>query len=331
MSQSIRRLTLMLGVPLLLAAGAGAYYFSGLSYATTDNAYVQQHKVGVSAEVGGRIVEVAVSENQRVEAGELLFRIDPEPYQLALQEAQAELANARARLEQLETDLQTSSVDIERAEEDVRFYEKELQRHLALAKTGVSTDAQLRAAEHALSAARSELATARADAAKARAALSTGSADNTVNPQVLAAQVKVARAQLNLARTEVRAPVGGIVSQSDRLQPGQLMMQGLSAVTIVDTGESWVEANFKETELNDIRIGQAVDIRVDAFPDHKLQGAVASIGAGTGSEFSILPAQNANANWVKVTQRVPVRIAINDARPELIAGLSVHVRVDLNH
>ncbi|WP_206046980.1 HlyD family efflux transporter periplasmic adaptor subunit [Mangrovimicrobium sediminis] len=149
------------------------------------------------------------------------------------------------------------------------------------------------------------------------------------NPQVWAAQVQLQKAQLNLQRTEVRAPASGVVSQAERLQVGQLMVQGLPAVTIVRTGHSWVEANFKETALSRMHPGQPAVIRVDTFPDLELHGKVQSIGAGTGSEFAILPAQNANANWVKVTQRVPVRISI-DERPsrELIAGLSVHVRVD---
>ena len=322
---------MMLAGPVLLIATALGYYLLNVNYVTTDNAYIQQDKVSVSAEVGGRIVEVAVRENQQVKTGDLLFRVDPEPYQLAVAEAEAAVATARARVEQLETDYETSSVDIESALEDIAYFEKEYHRQLELVKTSVTTQAALQAAEHALSEARSKLANARADASKARAALSTGGTDSTINPAVRAAQVQLGKARLNLSRTEVRSPTDGIVSQTDRLQLGQVMMQALPAVTIVRSDSSWVEANFKETDLERMRIGQPATIGVDMFPEMELGGHVESFGAGTGSEFSLLPAQNANANWVKVTQRVPVRIAIDGtpARP-LIAGLSVHVRVDVS-
>jgi membrane fusion protein (multidrug efflux system) len=298
---------------------------------STDNAYVRQDKVSVSAEVGGKIIEVAVRENQHVKAGDLLFRIDPEPYRLAIAEAEAAIANAEARLDTLQTNYATSDVDIDKAKTDVAFYETEYRRQQELMKKRVTTKAALDAAEHALSEARSKLASANADAAKAKAALSTGHSRANVNPAVLSARVQKDKALLNLARTEVRAPADGIVSQSSRLQVGQLMVQGLSAVSIVKDNVSWVEANFKETDLEHMRIGQPAKIEVDTYSGVKLNGHVESIGAGTGSEFSILPAQNATGNWVKVTQRVPVRIAIDDksARP-LIAGLSAYVRINIS-
>ncbi len=329
MARNFRRIALMLCLPALLLGGSVAYYVATGTYVSTDNAYIQQDKVAISAEVGGRIVEVAVRENQYVESGDLLFRIDPEPYQLVVDEAEAAIASARARLEELETAYATSNVDIESAQVDIDYYEKEYRRQLELIKTSVTTQAALQAAEHAISQSRSKLAEARADAAKLKAALSTGGSGSGLNPAVQAAQVQLAKARLNLSRTEVRAPVGGIVSQADRLQVGQLMVQGLSAVSIVKDTGSWVEANFKETDLRNMRVGQPVAVELDTYPDMKLKGRVESIGAGTGSEFSILPAQNANANWVKVTQRVPVRIAIEDQPSRsLIAGLSVYVRVD---
>jgi membrane fusion protein, multidrug efflux system len=319
----------MLAGPVLLIAVSVGYYLLNAHYASTDNAYIQQDKVSVSTEIGGRIIEVAVRENQHVKAGDLLFRIDPEPFKLAVAEAEASIANAEARLDTLQTNYVTSDVDIAKANTDVAFYETEYRRQVELMKTHVTTKVALQAAEHNLAEARSKLATARADAAKAKAALSTGHLRTNVNPAVLAARVQKDKALLNLSRTEIYAPADGIVSQSDRLQVGQLMVQGLAAISIVKDNVSWVKANFKETELADMRVGQSVAIEVDAYPDLKLTGKVESIGAGTGSEFSILPAQNATGNWVKVTQRVPVRIAI-DAKPSrpLIAGLSVYVRVN---
>ena len=323
------RLALLGSVPLLLVGGATAYYLANDHYVSTDNAYVQQDKVSISAEVGGRIIDVAVHENDVVNAGDLLFRIDPAPYRIAIEQADAAIAAAQVRVSSLQTEYQTTGVDIESAREDVAFYEKEYQRQSALMQAGFTTRARLQAAEHALSDARSRVASAQANATKARAALATGSAAPGVNPAIKAGQAQREQALLNLARTEVRAPVSGVVSQADRLQPGQMMVQGLPGVTIVASNRSWIEANFKETDLAHMRVGQPAEITFDAYPELKLRGKVSSIGAGTGSEFSVLPAQNANGNWVKVTQRVPVRIAITD-KPKrvMIAGLSAHVRID---
>ena len=323
------RLALMASVPLLLVGGATAYYIANDHYVSTDNAYVQQDKVSISAEVGGRIIDVAVRENDVVNKGDLLFRIDPEPYRIAIEQADAAIAAAQVRVSALETEFQTTGIDIDSAREDVAFYEKEYQRQSTLMQAGFTTRARLQAAEHALSNARSRVASAQAGATKARAALATGSAAPGVNPAIKAGQAQRDQAMLNLSRTEVRAPVSGIVSQADRLQPGQMMVQGLPGVTIVASNKSWIEANFKETDLAHMRVGQPAEITFDAYPDLKVRGKVSSIGAGTGSEFSVLPAQNANGNWVKVTQRVPVRISITDKpKRAMIAGLSAHVRID---
>ncbi|MEY3703713.1 MAG: hypothetical protein RLZZ561_1333 [Pseudomonadota bacterium] len=320
---------LFISLPLVLTAGAVGYFIANDHYVSTDNAYVQQDKVSISAEVGGRIVEVLVRENQQVRAGDILFRIDPEPYQIAAQQADAAIAQAQVRLTTLQTDFDTRSVDIDSARENLAFFTNEYQRQSALMQTGFTTKARLQQAEHALSEARSRLAKAEADAQKAQAALATGAAAPGENPQILAAQVQKRKALLDMSRTVVRSPIAGVVTQADRLQIGQMMVTGLPALTLVSKEGSWVEANFKETDLNDMRVGQPATLTFDAYPSLKLKGRVASIGAGTGSEFSVLPAQNANGNWVKVTQRVPVRIAIEGTSPRpLLAGLSTHVRID---
>ncbi len=323
------RLLVMLSVPLLLIAGAVSYYVANDHFVSTDNAYVQQDKVSISSEVSGQVVEVAVKENQHVNAGDLLFRVDAAPFRIALMQANAAIAAAQVKIVGLETDYQTKDVDIASAQEDIAFFTKEYQRQSSLMQRGFTTRARLQAAEHALSEARSKMAKAQGDAVKARAALATGSAMPGENPAVAAAKVQREKAMLDLARTNVYAPVSGVITQADRLQTGQMMMTALPAVTIISSDRSWVEANFKETDLAKMRLGQPARLNFDAYPDITLKGHIASIGAGTGSEFSVLPAQNANGNWVKVTQRVPVRIAIDDksSRP-LIAGLSVKVRID---
>ncbi|MCB2072682.1 MAG: HlyD family secretion protein [Novosphingobium sp.] len=324
-----RRLAVMVSVPALLIAGATAYYFASLHTVSTDNAYVQQDKVSVSSQVTGEIIEVAVHENEHVKAGDLLFRIDPEPFSIAIAQADAAIAAAQVDIVGLETELGNTSVDIGGAREDVGFYEQEYRRQSELMQRGFTTRARLEQAEHDLSDARSRLATAEAEAREARAKLATAPVAPGVNPRILAAQAQRRKAALDLSRASVRAPVAGTVSQADRLQIGQMMTTGLPALTLVVSDRSWVEANFKETDLAEMRIGQPAKLTFDAYPGLSLKGHVASIGAGTGSEFSVLPAQNASGNWVKVTQRVPVRIAIDDKPSrQLIAGLSTHVSID---
>lgn len=324
------RTAMLLSLPLLLVAGGAYLWLTSGRFVSTDNAYVQQDKVSVSSDVGGRIVEVAVRENQHVNKGDLLFRIDPDPYRIAVAQARAALANAQVEIETLKSEYQGKGADIDGARIAIQQAQEDFGRQSALMQRGFTTRAQYLNSEHTLQQARVQLANAQAQAAQARSKLQTGSAVPGVNPQIAAAQAQLDQAELNLRRTEVRAPTSGTISQSDRLQVGNQIVQGLPALSIVVGDRTWVEANFKETQLNKVRIGQPVEITIDAYSGLKLKGHVWSFGAGTGSEFSVLPAQNANGNWVKVTQRVPVRIAIDDssARP-LIAGLSADVKVDV--
>ncbi len=324
------RWVLMLGVPLILVAVGGYFWMTSGRYVSTDNAYVQQDKVAVASDVAGRIVEVDVKENQHVDAGDILFRIDSDPYRIALSQAQAAIAGAQVNVASLQSSYAASVPDIAAAQDRVRLAQEALGRQQALMARGFTTKTDLQAAQHEVTQARLAVSNAQASAAEAKARLATGSAVPGENPAIAAATAQREAAQLNLKRTVVRAPVSGTVSQSDRLQVGQMMVTGLPAVSIVANASSWVEANFKETDLDNMRIGQPATVTFDAYPELELKGHVASIGAGTGSEFSVLPAQNANGNWVKVTQRVPVRIAIDDKSPRaLIAGLSAKIKVDV--
>jgi len=320
----------MASVPLLLVASGAWYYIANDHYVSTDNAYVRQDKVSISPQVAGELVEVNVRENQRVKAGDLLFRIDPEPFRIAIAQADATIAAAEVNVVGLETELGNTGVDIKGATEDVTYYQDQYRRQSELMQRGFTTRARLEEAEHDLSDARSRLATAQAEKRKAQAALATAPAAPGVNPAILAAQAQRRKAALDLARADVRAPADGKVSQTGTLQVGQMAFTGMPALTLVLSDRSWVEANFKETDLASMRVGQPAKLTFDAYPGLELQGHVASIGAGTGSEFALIPAQNASGNWVKVTQRVPVRIAI-DGKPSraLIAGLSTHVRIDI--
>ncbi len=322
------RLAAMVSLPLLLLIGGLLYWQSLQGKVSTDNAYVKQDMVAVGAEVGGKIVEVRVKEDQRVAAGDLLFRVDAEPFELEIASADAAIANAQASVIALENSADLSGADISAAREDIAFARSLLQRQEALWERGFTTKAELDAARHAVSQAQEDLRQAEARQVEARARLARGAAVPGKNPQVAVAEAQKASAGLQLRRTEVRAPISGRVAQADRLQPGQQIVPSLPVLTLVADGSTYVEANFKETDLDAMRPGQRAEIRIDAYPDVRLRGHVDSIGAGTGSQFSVLPAQNATGNWVKVTQRVPVRIALDERSPRpLLAGLSTHVTV----
>jgi membrane fusion protein (multidrug efflux system) len=320
------RLIAMLSLPLLLLAVGAWFWLTSGRTVSTDNAYVGAHVVNVSPEMGGRITEVAVTENQRVKAGDLLYRIDPEPYRIALMEADAALGEARLQISQMRSGYSEKVADIGEKVSDVQLAQENFQRQQDLLAKGFTTRANYDAARAALSAAVAQRSSAAAAAESARAMLGTGGTGG--HPQVEAAAAARAKAALNLARTEVRAPIDGVVAQSDKLTVGSLAVQMLSNVSVVGAGDYWIDANFKETQLAKIRIGQPAEVEIDAIPDRSFKARVTGIGAGTGSEFSLLPAQNATGNWVKVTQRVPVRLKLEETpdRP-LVSGWSAHVTV----
>lgn len=322
------RIALIAIVPLLIAAVAGYFYLTGGRYISTDNAYVQQDTISISPDVSGRIVQVNVKENQRVKAGDILFVIDQEPYKNALAQADAALASARVQVATLSTDTGSAAADVESANADISLAVGTYSRQAALMKQGFTTRAAFDAAAHEVAAARARLATARASAVKAQVQLGSGVAGSGVPAAVQAAMAEREKALLNLSRTVVRAPKDGIISQTSRLQIGNITPSGVPALSLV-TQSPWVTANFKETDLANMRVGQPAELTFDAYPGLKVCGQVQSIGAETGSASSILPAQNATGNWVKVTQRVPVRIAITCKTDRaLIAGLSSDVSID---
>jgi membrane fusion protein (multidrug efflux system) len=322
--KSRRRLAIMLSVPLLILAAGLFFWLTGGATVSTDNAYVKQDVTAISTQVNGPVVAVYVRENQHVNKGDLLYRVDPAPFEAALHAAEAQLAAARLQTNQLYVQAEGTNADIQGTEANVAVARRAYERQSALMKDCFTTRAAYDDAFNELSDARTDLANARAKSENAAAAISP----RGNQPQIAAALAAVEKARLDLAHTTIRAPTSGVVVQSDRLLVGQTAIIGVSMLSIVGDKQAWVEANFKEGDLARMAVGQPAEVEFDAYPDLKLKGRIASIGAGTGSEFSVLPAQNANGNWVKVTQRVPVRVAFDGKPPrEMIAGLSSTVTV----
>ncbi|HZY48623.1 MAG TPA: HlyD family secretion protein [Devosia sp.] len=325
-----RRLVLMIAVPLVLVVGGAWFWLTGGRYEDTDNAYVQQAKVSLSADIAGRITAVNVGENQAVKAGTVLFTIDPQPYQIALDQANAALASARVNVEQLKVSYGTAQVQLNAAQQTLNIRQATYDRQSALVKQGVNSNSALDDSKLALQGAQAALDQARQQVAAATAALAGDPQIETdKHPAVLAALAAVESAQRNLGKTKVVAPADGIVANVANLNAGQFVAAGTTIASLVETDGTWIEANFKETQLADMKVGQPASVSIDAFPG-KIQGTVESLGAATGSEFSLIPAQNATGNWVKVVQRIPVRIKLTaDAEETLLkTGMSATVAVD---
>src|SRR4051794_22412502 len=298
---------LMFVVPALLLIGGGIYWMTSGGSVSTDDAQVKQDIVSVSPQVNGQVVEAFVRNGARVKRGDLLFRIDPQPYRVALEQAEAQLAAARLQTHVLATTAAGTGGDITGAEANLAIKRNALGRQQALLGRGFTTRADYEDALNEVRSAETQLADARARAANASAAVAPGGNQ----PQIAQAQAAVDKAKLDLSRTDVRAPMDGVVENADNLQVGQMAVIGVGMVSVVHSSTAWVEANFKEKDVGRMLPNQKATIEVDAYPGQKFQGHLQSVGAGTGSEFSLLPAQNANGNWVKVTQRIPVRIAFD--------------------
>lgn len=324
------RYLLMAAFPLALAAVGGWYWVSGGRWASTDNAYVQQNKVLVAPEVEGRIAEVLVGQNQMVKPGDVLFRIDDAAYRIALEKADGAVALARLQVEELRTRLKDAELKAETARNTLAFQEVQFGRQEKLRQTGNTTEAQYDSARHDLDLARQAVAEASQGVTDTLVALGgDANIETDKHPSVLGALAAQNSARLDLKRSVVHAPTTGTASQVANLQVGQYVGSGSPVMAIIDTTSTWVEANFKETDLSHMRPGQPAELTLDAYPDVTITGHIDSLGGGTGAIFSLLPAQNATGNWVKVVQRVPVRIALDEPTSlPLKAGLSVGVDVD---
>lgn len=316
---------------------ASVYFLPKLRYArdheTTDDAYVQGTVVPISPQLKGRIAQVFVTDNQQVAAGAPLLRLDPAEYRLALQQKQQELAADQAEERRLAAALdearqaeREAAAKLQSAESAATFADREQKRYTALLATKVVAQRQYDQVANTADQARAELAAAKAARQRAQAAITALTAEQeSWRFKTTAAARAVERAQLDLDRTLLTAPAAGRVAKKSA-EVGKFVNPGQTVLTLVDDQQLWIEANYKETQIERIRPGQKVEIRVDAYPNLLLKGRVESLQPGTGSAFSLLPAENATGNFVKVVQRVPVRIAFNAAdraAARLRPGLSV--------
>jgi membrane fusion protein (multidrug efflux system) len=323
----MRRILLWV-LPLLAVVAGIAYYGMGGRYASTDNAYLKEDRVDVAAQVSGDVREVRVVENQSVPAGQVVLVLDDTLPQVAVQRAEAQLASARVDVEGLRAAYREKLGELEIAKRTKRYAVDEFNRQRQLAEQKLVPATQLDAAHRSADIAVGTIAVLELQADQARARLGDPERPTDQHPEVLAAAAELARARVDLDRTVIKAPRAGVVSHLP--QVGDRVNAGQPAFAIVTNHAIWVEANFKETDLEWVRPGQAVTVEVDTYPGRTWQGRVESIAQATGAEFSLLPPQNASGNWVKVVQRIPVRIAL-DVRPDdppLRSGASAYVEID---
>lgn len=324
---------MMLAGPIVvLLAGAWWYLTSG-RYVSTDDAYVQAARTMVSADISGRVVAVAVRDNARVSPGEVLFRLDDRPYRIAVEDATAQLAAARLQVQALQATYSQKIADAKAAEETLAYQQREHERQRQLAASGVAARSTFDQVQNAMQVARQKAASAQSDLANMLAQLG-GNPNLAVDrhPSVQRAQAALDKAQLELSHTIVRAHDSGTVTKVEQLQVGSYATASTPVFSIV-SDRIWVEANFKETELTHMRPGQRATIEIDTYPGTVLNATVQSLSPGTGLTFSLLPAENATGNWVKVVQRLPVRLTLDSTNPKLPlhAGLSATVEVDTHH
>lgn len=328
------RLPLMILGPAIVAVVAAYFYLTGGRFQSTDDAYVQTARVAISANVAGRVLELAVRDNQAVRKGDVLFRLDDAPFRIAVEEAGAQLAAARLQVETLKANYRQRQAELASAQDTLAFQQREYERQQRLIASGISSQLQVDRAQHALDGARTQVAGVQQQIGAVAASLG-GNPDIAPerHPMVQQAQALLDRARLNLSYTVVAAPSDGVVTRVEQLQVGSYINASAPVFALVSTGDIWIEANFKEDQLTHMRVGQTVSVEVDSYPGKTFEGRVASVSPGTGSQFSLLPPENATGNWVKVVQRLPVRVELATLDPSfpLHGGLSANVSVDTRH
>lgn len=329
---NVKRLLLLVVIPLIALGIGGVIYLKGGRYVETDNAYLKADKVPISAPIAGTIQTVLVHENESVKQGQPLFRLDTAPLEVALQKADAQVAQVTTDLETIRASYKAKQAELVQAKTKYAFALKDQQRKTDLVNKHFLSSSVFDDAQEATDLAKQQMDIVEQDLKQIATSLG-GTPDKPLEQQASyrAALAAVAQAKLDLTRATVYASLPGTVSELPK--PGQYLAAGATALALVVTDHWWIEANFPETDLTYVHPGQAVQIAIDTYPNQTWQGEVESISPATGAEFSLIPAQNATGNWVKIAQRVPVRIKLNpsNAQTVLRAGLSTVVTIDTGH
>ena len=330
-----RRVLLLIVLPLAAAAGGVVLYLNGGRYVGTDDTYVGAQKVLITPDISGRIEKVVVREGQHVDKGDVLFEIDAVPFRLALDRAKAQLEQAKTTYNNLAANIKIFDQMAELMQQTIELKQRDVDRKSTLAKSSFGSQLDLDNASSAQVTARAEYAFVLQQRSSSLTQL-LGNPDLAIEdfPPYYQAKAALEQAQRDLDHTEMRAPIEGIATQVDQIQLGRFVVAGTPVFSVIDIAKPWVDANLKESDFTYLAVGQPVEIDVDAFPDHKFKGSVGSLSPGTGAQFAILPPQNATGNFVKVVQRIPVRIYFDKDDPyvaRLKAGMSVYATIDTNH
>ena len=330
-----RRTLLLVVLPLVALIAGLTFYLNGGRYVTTDDAYVGAQKVLITPDISGRIEKIVVKEGQRVNEGDVLFEFDPVPFRLAEQQARATLDQTRTTYNNLKANIRIYADMIDLAQQGVDLKRRDVDRKTSLAKSNFGSQLDLDNSANALVTASAQLEFLKQQMSSSKTQL-LGNPDLPIEQFPPYAQAKAAldQAVRNLDHTVMRAPMAGIATQVDQIQLGRFVAVGTPVFSIIDTAKPWVDANLKESDFTYIGVGQPVSIDVDAFPDHVFKGTIGSLSPGTGAQFAILPPQNATGNFVKVVQRVPVRIYFDSDDSyvqKLKAGMSAYTTIDTGH
>jgi membrane fusion protein (multidrug efflux system) len=328
--RAILRVFLLFVLPAVALVAGGHYWVKSTRYVSTENAYVKSPHLAVSADIDGRTTRVLAKENDVVKKGDLLFELDPEKLRIDLAKSQAELAGVRNTLDSMRAEYRTAQAELANAQQEIGYFKRVFERQKKLSARGVASRAAFDSAERNLTQALQAARTTRQKIQQTQAKLG-GRVDMPAEQHPMYMEVKARRdeAELNLRRTRVYAPENGFVGKVS-LQPGEYVEEGKAVIPIIQSGETWVEANLKETQLTHVLPGQTATVVIDAYPDHAWTAKVVSISPSTGAELSVLPPQNASGNWVKVVQRVPVRLELERVHKglPLRAGMTVTVSID---
>jgi membrane fusion protein (multidrug efflux system) len=330
-----RRVLLLVVLPLVALIAGVTFYLNGGRYVTTDDAYVGAQKVLITPDVPGKIINVAVKEGQQVATGDIMFQIDPVPFQLALAQARAKLDDAKTSHDNLVANVKLYNQTIEIINSGIAIKQRDVERKSALVKNSAGSQLDLDNSATALVTAQAQSQLVKQQRSNSLNQL-LGDPDLPLEkfPAYMQAKAALDDTQRNLDLTTVRAPMNGIATLVDQIQLGRFVMAGSPVFSVIDTSKPWVDANPKESDFTYVAVGQPVTIDVDAFPNHVFKGTVGSLSPGTGAQFAILPPQNATGNFVKVVQRVPVRIYFdsNDKHVQkLKAGMSAYTTIDTGH